>query len=358
MRIIELIPTIASGGGEKFVVDLSNELSIQGHDVSLITLFDYNDSFIFESLVNKNVKRISLHKKEGLDISCFFKVLNVIREIKPDVVHAHVGAIKYITLSAILYKKCRYFATIHSEAKREAGNSIDLYSRKFLFTNKMVTAVTISDESLRSFEEFYGISAPMIMNGCSAYSEYSKVSDYHKDVDLLFVHAGRIQKVKNQYRLVKSFQRLIEEGYNVRLLLLGRIEHEDVFESIRPYFSDKIVYLGEKNNCRDYMNVADAFCLSSNMEGMPITVIEAMSVGCIPIVTPVGGCVNMIYNRENGFIAKDCTDEAYYDSLKEFASIGSEERTLISDKTKETFVKTYSISSSAINYVKLFNEKK
>ena len=50
MRIIELIPTIASGGGEKFVVDLSNELSIQGHDVSLITLFDYNDSFIFEKI--------------------------------------------------------------------------------------------------------------------------------------------------------------------------------------------------------------------------------------------------------------------------------------------------------------------
>lgn len=356
MRILQVIPSLGSGGAEKFVVDLSNELAKQGHDVTLVTLFDVTESCTLEQFVDTTlVKRVCLHKKAGLDLKCYISLLNAIKQFNPDVVHAHVGAIKYILYSAICYRKSKYYCTIHSEAKREAGRNIELWSRKLLFNNKLATAVTISEESLNSFVSFYGYSTPMIMNGCSAYQHSDFRSTLHKDVDFLFVHAGRLQRVKNQVMLVRVFKRLIDEGYSVRLLIMGRQEHSDVYDEISKYFSNNIVYLGEITNCRDYMNIADGFCLTSTMEGMPITIIEAMSVGCIPIVTPVGGCVNMISEKKNGFISKDVSEAEYYNSLVSMIRTSRHDIDEIRQNCVNTFESNYSISTSAKKYIELFN---
>lgn len=357
MRILQVIPSLGSGGAEKFVVDLSNELAKQGHDVTLVTLFDVTESCMLEQFVDRTlIKRVCLHKKTGLDLKCYISLLRAIQQFNPDVVHAHVGAIKYIAYSVICYRKCKYYCTIHSEAKREAGRNIELWSRKFLFNQKLATAVTISEESHNSFVSFYGYSTPMIMNGCSAYQDDDFKSTHHNDVDFLFVHAGRLQRVKNQVMLVRVFSRLIDEGYRVRLLIMGRKEQSDVYDEISKYFSNNIVYLGEISNCRDYMNIADGFCLTSTMEGMPITIIEAMSVGCIPIVTPVGGCVNMISEKKNGFISKDVSEAGYYNSIVNMITTSQKELNRIKQNCINSYETIYSISTSAKKYIELFNK--
>ena len=49
---------------------------------------------------------------------------------------------------------------------------------------------------------------------------------------------------------------------------------------------------------------------------MPITLIEAMACGCIPIGTPVSGLNDVIIDGKNGFIAKDFSDEAYIHAIE------------------------------------------
>lgn len=359
MNIIEIIPNLATGGGEKFVVDLSNALVDAGHDCSIVTMYDRSDEDVLSCYIKEGVKTFSLGKRPGADFRCMFRILRHIRKHKPDVVHAHLAAIMYLLPAAILCRKVKFFATIHSEASREAGTGLPKLIRKFLFKTKLVTPVTISEESEKSFERFYGFPTQMIPNGCSDYVPCEEVSNqfksYHDGVDHLFIHAGRIHKVKNQLMLVEAFDKMVQQGVNARLLIAGRIEDKALFERMKPYLSDRIVYIGEQPNIRAIMSVADAFCLSSVMEGMPITIIEAFSVGCVPIVTPVGGCVNMIVEGVNGFISSDVNEKSYLEVLLKFTSSDRNYICSISDNCTNEFRTKYSISQTADSYVSIFN---
>ena len=107
MKILQIIPLLGTGGAEKFTIELSNELARLGHEVVLVTLFDKNEISTLESYVDtQNVRRLSLHKKPGLDLKCFIRILSLIRDERPNIVHAHVGAIKYLVLSASIYRYC------------------------------------------------------------------------------------------------------------------------------------------------------------------------------------------------------------------------------------------------------------
>lgn len=358
MKILEVIPRLCSGGAEKFTIDLCNEFVARHYNVILLTLFDVDESCTLEPFVNNLVKRVSLHKKSGFDIKCFFRLLSFIRKEKPDIVHAHVSAIKYLFFAAIVYKKCKYFATIHSEAKREAGRSIDKFSRKYLFKSGLVEPITISESSRASFIDYYGFNPPMVVNGTSTYTNHvSSSKNYKKDIDFLFVHAGRLIPEKNQVVLVKAFSSLLEEGVKMKLLLMGRKENASIYNAIAPYLSSNILYLGEQQDPREFMANADAFCLSSTIEGMPITIIEAMSVGCVPIVTPVGGCVNIVCDGVNGIVASDTSVEGYYVALKRFISLSQEERKKISTTAEQDFESKYSIARTAKDYIDLFSKQ-
>jgi len=356
MKILEVIPDLGSGGAEKFVVNLSNQFAKVGHDVTIVTLYDVTRDSIFDNFISGAVRRKVLHKRKGIDIFCFFRLFFLVFLMKPDVVHAHVRAIPYLILPALLYRKTNYFATIHSEAKREAGNGFSKYMRLFLFKCHLVKPVTISSESKKSFEEFYDLPSSLIFNGSCAYIPSDEdLSLYRKNVDYLFVHIGRLLKVKNQLLLVRSVSYLLERGYRIRLLIIGRKEDNSVFNQLEPYFSENIVFLGERNNPSDYLNIADAFCLTSKVEGMPITLIEAFSVGCIPVCTPAGGCVNMITNGINGFLSRDMTLDSYIQSLQSLIELNKDERKAMQEKSKTTFTSYYSINITATSYLNLFN---
>lgn len=355
MKIFEVVPSLVSGGGERLVVELSNELALQGHDVTIVTLYDKLNSHILESHVNRNlIKRISLNKKRGFDVNCIFRLFAYIKKEKPDVVHTHTSATTYILFPSIFLQGCRFFATIHSEAKREAGKFLEKLSRQIMFRYNLCTPVTISKKMELSFERFYKRTAPIVNNGITPYRRQKQVNLHENDSQIVFIHVGSCRAVKNQSLLFEAFTRIVQRHQNVKLYWIGRND-DDLFASLSSYFSDKITYMGEVNNVRDYMHDADALCLSSVMEGSPITIIEAFSVGCIPLCTPVGGCVDMIQDGVNGFLSADMTVEAYSDMLEKFMDMSSDERKVMRQNSIKSF-STYDIANTAKRYIEIFKK--
>lgn len=354
MRILQIIPTLDIGGAENFVVELSIAIKKLGYICDVLTLYDVpSDNFLKKRLISNDISVYSLGKRPGFDIR-IYKLLNkFLSRYKYNVVHTHVAAVKYIVHAAIFNRKIKYFVTIHSEARREAGTSIDKWSRQILFKYKLCCPVTISSESKKSFEDFYGFTTHLIPNGVSQYSPNHLDSIRDNDEQIVFVHVASCQPIKNQKLLFEAFRKLTETGVNVKLLWLGNIHNKNLFESLSQYFSSNIHHLGVVSNVRDYLANADAMCLSSKMEGMPMSIIEAFSVGCIPICTPVGGCKNMIQDGINGFLSKDLEIESYYLKLKQFCSLSKEERTDIKNNALNSFDK-YSIEECAKKYIELY----
>lgn len=357
MKILEIITNLKGAGAQKFVVDLTNELCAQSHKCTLLTLFKNDSDDILRTFIDNRVQTASLNKSLGFDIKCLLQLFNFIRNEQPDIVHAHIGSVPYLMFSVLFYRKCKYFATIHSDAEFDAGKGLHRIIRKFLFKCKLVTPITISEESERSFKQFYGMPGNLIPNGCSKFVESERIDEnkYRKDTDYLFIHVGRLNSVKNQICLVKAFDRIIKEGVNARLIIIGRIQEETVFNLISPYFSDNIIYLGEHSNPRAFINISDAFCLTSLCEGMPISIIEAFSVGCPAIVTPVGGCLNMVENGVNGILAEDTSEVSYYHAIRRYIELDNKAKVEMANKALESYMNLYSINKTVSEYMKLFN---
>lgn len=356
MKTLQVLSTLFSGGAEHFTIGLANELVKEGYECDILTLFDVDKDNDLLKKLNSKVHHSSLHKKMGFDLSCYYKLYKFIKNGGYDVVHAHVGAIPYMLLSSILLKNVKFVATIHSEAKREAGKNIMKWSRFFMFQQHKVIPITISEESKKSFDEYYKMDAPMVYNGVAQYTDKGIPQLRDNDKQLLFIHPASCQKVKNQELLINSFAKLVKEYPNVKMLWLGSNKSfKLLYETLVPNMVSQFKYVGPVSNVRDYLVQADAMCLSSKMEGMPMTIIEAFSVGCPALCTPVGGILNMIDDRKNGMLSASLSVDDYYMMLKQFCELTTEQREEMRIQAKKSF-STYSIENTVKGYLEIYKK--
>jgi len=355
MKILEIIPTLKTGGAEKFVVELSNEISnYQKIDIEILQLMPKTAKDICSKKLNPRIKYISINKHPGFSYRAIIQIYKYIKYNSITHVHAHTSAISYILPSAFILKKVKFFATIHNDAELDADNNfIVAFIRKILFKSKKCIPVTISEQSELSFEKFYKMSAAMIYNGISEDYEITYPNQFPQK-GLKFVHIARTSIIKNQAMLYKAFNKLINEGYDIYLYHYGRFDNDDISTILRAFENSRIKIMGETDNSKNILHYADALCLSSTMEGMPMTIIEAFSVGCPVISTPVGGCINMIQDGYNGILSEDCSFNEYYNALKRFISLNATEKMEMRANALKSFNK-YNIKNTAKLYLELFH---
>lgn len=103
----------------------------------------------------------------------------------------------------------------------------------------------------------------------------------------------------------------------------------------------------------DYVAAADAFILSSVVEGMPVALIESFATGTIPLVTPAGGMVDMVKDGVNGLVSRDCSAEAIREMITRFLSLSPPELDRIKAEARRSF-EEYSIETCAGRYLDLY----
>ena len=362
MKILEIIPQLSQGGGERFTVDLCNELA-KRHDVTLVVLHSIDRTGFFAKEINPDIKLISMNKPSGIDFKLLFQLWRLIRREKPDVVHTHLRAIIYCLLAFTFPSKIKFIHTVHSDAGKEAGDRLSRWCRKFAFRTQKVIPVTISEESQRSFVDFYGIRPPMIYNGRPAYAVTSKLAEANEEIATLrtnldsttIVNIARVHPAKNQLTLAKAVDSLNKKSYNIDLAIIGRNDDSPITPQLQALNCKQLHLIGTRTNPRDYMKAADAFCLSSVYEGMPITLIECFSVGAIPICTPVGGIVNMIEDGKNGILATGTSQEEIEAAILRFLNLTDEEKAEMKRNSLASFAK-YDMETCAKNYESLMEK--
>jgi glycosyltransferase involved in cell wall biosynthesis len=328
MKILQFIYELVPGGAERFVVDLTNQLS-KSNDVALFTLRDddLGNSGFYVPEIDKKVRYINLKIKPGFNPALILAFYRILKNEKPDIVHCHLNLVNYFFLLSVLFKnRIRFVYTIHNSAETEVQSELERKIMRFFFKHRFFIPVAISDETKRSYQAYYKLKdVAVIYNGrmfsgkTSQYEKVGKEISSLKPTDrtLVFCHVSRYdEKQKNHRMLVSVFNRLREENYDVILLVIGE-GFENALE-LRKIAGSHIHFLGIRSNVIDYLYYADAFCLSSNFEGMPISLIEAFACGCPSICTPVGGIVNTIKHGVNGFLSLTVSEKDYLTVVKEF----------------------------------------
>lgn len=361
MKILHINHSLLIGGTERVICGLINEQS-KRNEVTLCTWYPPQSGEGLETLVSDRVKRVSLDNEEMNFMTKLIDEIRLYKLIKSggyDVVHVHNNFNFYILAVLLLKNKVRFFYTIHSDAVRENGplSSKTLIIKKMFFRKKWLVPITISPQSQQSFENLYhcesylqvnGIERPKVEINTLLLREYRFTPNTR-----VFVHIGRICEAKNQEVLCKVFKQLICEGNDVVLLIIGPREIESIWEKIKEYFSERICYLGSKDDAISFLRMADGMCLPSIYEGLPITLLESLAVGCIPICSPVGGIPSVIENGYNGFLSESSSEEDYYVAVKRFLNTPFKTIEYIKAQAQKTFEK-YDISQTAVGYEKIY----
>lgn len=100
-----------------------------------------------------------------------------------------------------------------------------------------------------------------------------------QDEEIVFVYAGRFIRRKNPEHVVRAFMK-VAPTIKAKLLMLGDGE---LLEQCRSIADDSVIFTGDVFDVRMYFSASDAFVSSSSGEGLPLAVIEAMSMG-LPVL--------------------------------------------------------------------------
>jgi N-acetyl-alpha-D-glucosaminyl L-malate synthase BshA len=118
------------------------------------------------------------------------------------------------------------------------------------------------------------------------------------------VHVSNFRPVKRVGDLVTAFAQIASEVPDAKLLLLGDgPERPNVERLIRDFdLADRVQCPGFKRDIYTYLRCARAFVLCSELEGAPLSILEAMSSGLPVVATEVGGVPELITDGENGLL--------------------------------------------------------
>ena len=365
MKILEVTFYLQAGGAERFIVDLSNELSKE-HNVTLLTLKDDSPEYpklqFYKSELLPEVRYKNLGMPKGYSIKMLWNVYKAIKSENPDVVHMHVAGVPMYCILAIMLlgMKVKFYQTIHSDIR----NGYDsLFYRFFIsiFGNlKVVGFAALSQKNHDDFCKLYpNAKSACIVNGRADIKPTVQFPSVQQELNhlkkssnsIVYLHVARCCEVKNQSLLVNCFNRLIEEGYLADLFIIGQDYDTELGINLKAKSCDRIHFLGTRKNIADYMLASDVFCLSSRFEGMPITMIEATLAGKPIVSTPVCGALEVIKDRKNGIKSIDYTEQSYYEALKYSYDHCSE---LLSTAAIHNQNSPYTIKECAIKYINFF----
>jgi glycosyltransferase involved in cell wall biosynthesis len=363
MVILQVIHTLGNGGAEKFAVELSNELA-KTNKVLLCSVKPVEEWMLPAKRISPAVELIELDFDKKYSFILFCKMFRLVKKTKPAVVHVHssILVIYFYSLS-FFFKKTLFLQTVHNTIT-PAYAKLFRYLSRLRFINHGFLNVCIS----KSIFEQYSSAFPKLRfvhidNGIEKFSLTEKFEMTKKEIAGLkkdknakvFIAIGNYSVFKNFTMLAEVFKELSATGCNAILLLLGGGGSSDQkkFAEVAQIKGENTFQLGMKDNVADYLHCSDALIVSSTKEGMPLVVLEAMSLGLPVVSTPAGGVVDIIEPGVNGIIAKGFEKKDMIETINAFLALADEQVREIGDNNLKKFTERFSIAGCANNYIQL-----
>lgn len=319
MKIVQIMPEFGLAGAEIMCENLIYELIKLGHNVTVVSMYDYH-SAITERLEKAGVNIRYLGKKSGLDFLMYGKMKRLLKDTDADVVHTHRYCAQYAIPVAVLTGVKHRVHTVHNVAEKENGRLARMLN-KFFFKHCNLIPIALSELIRDSIVKEYGISKkkiPVIYNGIDL-SKCQPKADYTVDGNFKILHIGRFSEQKNHIGLLKAFNLFHLNHPESELWLIGDGEKKAEIESyvFENNLTSSVKFLGLQSDVYGYLHDADMFTLPSNYEGIPMTLIEAMGTGLPIVATAVGGVPDMLTNNVNALLV-DNIPEAIANSFEQY----------------------------------------
>lgn len=307
MKIIFAIDGLQKGGAQRVFSNLIEYMSKQNNEIYLILL---NKTKI-EYQINKKVKIFFIDKKERsknkiLRVIKLFqyhsKFRQISKKLNPDIILSFLPRMNFVSLWGN-NGKYPIIVSSRNDHSIEFPSSFHIALMKWLYPK--TTGFIFQTYEQKEYFDSINIKKPykIIPNPIN---EDFIVKPYEGKREKIIVNVGRLTTQKNQELIIKAFAEIKDFIPEYKLIIYGegklRKKLEDLIEQLQ--LKDRIYLPGVVDDLKEKIYKCSLFILSSNYEGMPNALMEAMAMG-IPVIStdcPCGGPKSLIKNGKNGIL--------------------------------------------------------
>lgn len=299
IRILYIIPSLASGGAEKFVLDLISSLDQNIFEAKLLT---FNGGGFFEELArNRKINLEILRKRTKLDLINFYLVYKSIKNFKADIVHTSLGGDVYGKMAAKLAGVKSIISTEQNVLENDNSVIRFLKSTTAKFSKKIIA---ISSQVKTDIIKAYGVSEEkvvLIPNGVNSLDFNIEKKEKHEK-QIVFGSIGRLSEQKNYSLLIKALADFKNENFSCLIVGEGNLRSDLEKEIFNFGLEDKIKLIGTSKNVAEFLSGLDFFVLPSKWEGLGIVLLEAGLAKLPVLASATGGILDIIKDKETGIL--------------------------------------------------------
>jgi len=296
MKIVFAIPCLGFGGAERVVSVLSNEL-VKEHDVTILLLA--GDSEVAYTLDN----RVKLVAVDGGAISTWLDFRKKCKALAPDVVIAFLTDIGVMSAFFLLGTGIPVIASERNDPSAKGEKlSLKLKILNFISSHVMKGYVFQSEGARDYYPNYVRKKSTIILNPVDSVKLPTRDQ---KSIDNRIVSVGRLNPQKNHRMLIEAFAlSTASADHTLHIYGEGALRNE-LSELIKELGMENKIFLeGNQAQVHEKIKNAKLFVFTSDYEGLPNALMEAMAIGlpCISTDCSPGGARMLIKDGKNGIL--------------------------------------------------------
>jgi len=307
IKIIYIIPTLDIGGAERLVIDVIKNLDQEKFTVKIICM-KKSGAWDVE-LKDHGIPLILLGQKRGISFISLIKLIKILKQEHPDIVHTHLfGADFYGSVAARLIGIKYLVSTEHNlnYSENAVKKIIKIFISK-LFNN----IITVSEAVKKYMIKSYYVKEKKILviyNGVDInkfFQPLNKKDGVRENKNIIIGSIGRLTKQKGFEYLIEAINKL-SVSQDIECLIVGEGELKTLFqEKVKKIgLENKIKFLGLQKDIKFFLNKIDIFILPSLWEGFGIVLLEAGLAGVPVIASKIDGITEIIEDNKDGLLVK------------------------------------------------------
>lgn len=362
MKIFFLITGLGMGGAEQQVIGLADEMTKYKHEISICYIT--GDAKILPQ--NTSINIISLNAKKNFLslLKAFLHLRKIIRTIKPTIIHSHMV---HANLMARIVRPVLGFDTklICTAHNKNEGGRLRMFA--YRLTDFLADISTnVSDEAVEAFVRKKAVKRGKIITMYNGIDINKFVFDEQKrmllreefDIPMqtkVLIAVGRLTEAKDYPNLLQACA-MLKDDYMLWIVGGGEESYKKYLEDIvcRLGISQKVFFLDIRNDIPSLFSAADVFILSSEWEGLPLVVAEAMSCERIVVATNSGGVKEMI--GDCGYLVPIKNADILFANIKQAMELSKVEANILGKKARERAMQYFDLKHIVKLWLELYRD--
>lgn len=311
VRIMQITYGLSYGGLEQVILNLYQFLDKSRFHVSVCCMT--HEGHVAQELEKLGCKIEYCNGSSTMSrYAKFLKMATILKRNKIDIVHTHntpayldgLVAAKLANIPIIVHTDhCRFYP----DKKRY------MLAERFasLVTDRIVAVSAHTKRDLQQWEHIPAGKIAVILNGIPPLNRLEpehvqrlRASLGIRRTETVIGSVGRLEHQKGYDLLIQAAAIMTANQCPAKFVIVGEGSRRNELQQLAEQFhlDDRVILTGGKINGADYIQMFDIFALTSNFEGMPIVLLEAMAAKKPIVATDVGGVPEMIDSGMNGYL--------------------------------------------------------